>query len=48
MQSISVQSGCSTVRRDRLASPGSDKPLEKHTFCTKVAGQDCGVGFYKE
>jgi Single Cache domain 2 len=28
--------------------PGSDTPLEKHTFYTKVAGQNCGVGFYKE
>jgi hypothetical protein len=28
--------------------PGSDKPLEKHTFYTKVAGQNCGVGFYKD
>jgi signal transduction histidine kinase len=28
--------------------PGSDKPLEKHTFFTKVAEQNCGVGFYKE
>ena len=28
--------------------PGSDKPLEKHTFYTKVAGQNCGVGYYKE
>jgi hypothetical protein len=28
--------------------PGSDEPLEKHTFYTQVAGQDCGVGFYKE
>ncbi len=27
--------------------PGSDEPLEKHTFFTKVAGQDCGVGYYK-
>ena len=27
--------------------PGSDKPLEKHTFYTKVAGQNCGVGYYK-
>jgi Single Cache domain 2 len=27
--------------------PGSDKPLEKRTFYTKVAGQNCGVGFYK-
>lgn len=28
--------------------PGSDKPLEKRTFYTQVAGQNCGVGFYKE
>jgi DUF438 domain-containing protein len=28
--------------------PGSDKPLEKHTFYTKVKDQDCGVGYYKE
>jgi hypothetical protein len=28
--------------------PGSDKPLEKRTFYTKVAGQNCGVGSYKE
>jgi signal transduction histidine kinase len=27
--------------------PGSETPLEKHTFYTKVAGQNCGVGFYK-
>jgi signal transduction histidine kinase len=27
--------------------PGSDKPLEKRSFYTKVAGQNCGVGFYK-
>lgn len=27
--------------------PGSEKPLEKTTFYTKVAGQDCGVGYYK-
>ena len=27
--------------------PGSDKPLEKRTFFTKVVGQTCGVGFYK-
>ena len=27
---------------------GSDKPLEKHTFYTKVSGQNCGVGYYKE
>ena len=28
--------------------PGSDKPLEKHTFYTKVGDQNCGVGYYKE
>ena len=28
--------------------PGSDKPLEKHTFYTKVGDQNCGVGDYKE
>jgi hypothetical protein len=28
--------------------PGSDKPLEKQTFYTKVDGQNCGVGFYKK
>ena len=28
--------------------PGSEKPLEKHTFYTKVAGQNCGVGYYRE
>ena len=28
--------------------PGSDKALEKHTFYTSVAGQNCGVGYYKE
>ena len=28
--------------------PGSDKPLEKRTFYTKIVGQNCGVGFYKE
>lgn len=27
--------------------PGSDKPLEKETFYTKVQGENCGVGFYK-
>ncbi len=27
--------------------PGSDKPLEKRTFFTKVVGQTCGVGYYK-
>ena len=28
--------------------PGSDQPLEKHTFYTQVEGQNCGVGYYKE
>ena len=28
--------------------PGTDKPLQKRTFYTKVVGQNCGVGFYKE
>jgi len=27
--------------------PGSDKPLEKHAFYTKVEGFNCGVGYYK-
>jgi signal transduction histidine kinase len=27
--------------------PGSDKPLQKHTFFTKVGDQNCGVGYYK-
>jgi hypothetical protein len=27
--------------------PGSAKPLEKHTFNTKVGDQICGVGYYK-
>jgi hypothetical protein len=28
--------------------PGSDKPLEKHAFYTRVRDQNCGVGYYKE
>ena len=28
--------------------PGSDTPLEKHSFYTKVGDQTCGVGFYKD
>ena len=28
--------------------PGSDKPLEKTTFYTKVGDQICGVGYYKD
>jgi hypothetical protein len=27
--------------------PGSDKPLEKHTFFTKFGDQICAVGYYK-
>ena len=27
--------------------PGSDKPLEKTSFYTKVGGQICGFGYYK-
>lgn len=30
------------------ARPGSDKPLEKITFYTRVGDQDCGVGYYKD
>jgi hypothetical protein len=28
--------------------PGSDKPLAKITFYTRVGDQDCGVGYYKD
>ena len=28
--------------------PGTDKPLEKTSFYTKVGDQICGVGYYKE
>ena len=28
--------------------PGSEKPLEKRAFYTKVRDQNCGVGYYKE
>ena len=28
--------------------PGSDVPLEKHTFFTRVGDQNCGVGYYKQ
>src|SRR6266480_3372376 len=28
--------------------PGSETPLEKHTFYTKVGDQICGVGYYKQ
>ena len=28
--------------------PGTEKPLEKVTFYTRVGDQDCGVGYYKE
>ena len=28
--------------------PGTDTPIEKHSFFTKVGDQNCGVGFYKD
>jgi hypothetical protein len=28
--------------------PGTETPLEKHTFFTKVGDQNCGVGYYKK
>jgi hypothetical protein len=28
--------------------PGTQTPLEKHSFYTKVGDQNCGVGYYKE
>lgn len=28
--------------------PGTQTPLEKHTFYTKVGDQICGVGYYKQ
>ena len=28
--------------------PGSDKPLQKTAFYTKIGDQICGVGYYKE
>ena len=28
--------------------PGSDKPLEKTTYYTRVGDKDCGVGYYKD
>ena len=28
--------------------PGTETPLEKRTFYTKVGDQNCGVGFYKD
>jgi signal transduction histidine kinase len=28
--------------------PGSEEALEKHTFYTRVADQNCGVGYYKK
>ena len=33
---------------DYWPRPGTETPLEKTTFYTQVAGQNCGVGFYKE
>jgi signal transduction histidine kinase len=28
--------------------PGTDKPLQKTSYYTKVGDQNCGVGFYKD
>jgi hypothetical protein len=28
--------------------PGTIKPIEKHTFYTKIGDQICGVGYYEE
>ena len=28
--------------------PGTDTPIEKHSFFTKVGDQNCGVGFYTD
>ena len=28
--------------------PGTEKPLEKRTFYTRIGDQNCGVGYYKE
>jgi hypothetical protein len=30
-----------------LPRPGTDKPLEKTSFYTKISDQICGVGYYK-
>ena len=39
--------GTVKVTTDWWPRPGSDEPLEKVTFFTKVNGQICGVGYYK-
>jgi len=39
--------GTIKVTTDWWPRPGSDEPLEKETFFTKVGGQICGVGYYK-
>jgi len=39
--------GTIKVTTDWWPRPGSDEPLEKETFFTKVSGQICGVGYYK-
>ena len=35
------------VKEDKGPRPGTEKPLEKITFYTRVGDQDCGVGYYK-
>ena len=39
--------GTIKVTTDWWPRPGSDEPLEKETFFTKVGSQICGVGYYK-
>ena len=39
--------GTTKVTTDWWPRPGSDEPLEKETFYTKVGDQICGVGYYK-
>jgi len=43
-----VRAGWRFRSRSRYTRPGSDKPLEKTTYYTRVADQDCGVGYYKD
>ena len=40
--------GTIKVTTDWWPRPGTDEPLEKHTFFTKVGDQICGVGYYKK
>jgi hypothetical protein len=36
------------IDRDLYVGPGTDTPLEKTSYYTKVGDQVCGVGYYKE